>query len=258
MTAIGASVRDLTGVTLGDFKIEKLLGRGGMGEVYLATQLSLSRPVALKVLRPNLASNPTYLGRLRSEATAVAKLNHPNIVHVYTFGCVDQINFIAMEYVQGTNLKEYIIKKGALDIPLAFSIMRQTGQAIGAAGEVGLVHRDVKPENILMTKKGRVKVADFGLCPRPGERPGSSHAVGCDDGNAPVHESGAGPGPCDRPSQRSLFAGRDLLPHAHRGSAVSRGDRPGPGPEAGAGSAAEHAHSSARTCLRSLIDWFSS
>jgi serine/threonine protein kinase len=158
------SVRDLTDVTLGDFKIEKLLGRGGMGEVYLATQLSLSRHVALKVLRPNLASNPTYLGRLRTEATAVARLNHPNIVHVYTFGCVDQINFIAMEYVQGTNLREYIIKKGALDLPLAFSIMRQTGQAIGAAGEVGLVHRDVKPENILMTKKGRAKVADFGLC----------------------------------------------------------------------------------------------
>ena len=109
------SMRDLTGVTLGDFQIEKLLGRGGMGEVYLATQLSLSRPVALKVLRPNFASNPTYLGRLRTEATAVAKLNHPNIVHVYTFGCVDQINFIAMEYVQGTNLREYIIKKGALD-----------------------------------------------------------------------------------------------------------------------------------------------
>jgi serine/threonine-protein kinase len=158
------SVRDLTGVTLGDFRVEQLLGRGGMGEVYLATQLSLSRPVALKVLRPNLAANPTYLGRLRTEATAVARLNHPNIVHVYTFGCVDQINFIAMEYVQGTNLKEYILKKGALDVPLALSIMRQTGQAIGTAGEVGLVHRDVKPENILMTKKGRVKVADFGLC----------------------------------------------------------------------------------------------
>jgi eukaryotic-like serine/threonine-protein kinase len=158
------AARDLTGVTLGDFKIEKLLGRGGMGEVYLATQLSLGRPVALKVLLSNFASNPTYLGRLRSEAMAVAKLNHPNIVHVYTFGCVDQINFIAMEYVQGTNLREYIIKKGALDLPLAFSIMRQTGQAIGAAGEVGLVHRDVKPENILMTKKGRAKVADFGLC----------------------------------------------------------------------------------------------
>jgi serine/threonine protein kinase len=168
-----SSHRDLTGVTLGDFQVEKLLGQGGMGDVYLATQLSLNRPVALKVLRSNYASNPTYLARLRSEATAVAKLNHPNIVHVYTLGCVDQINFIAMEYVQGTNLREYFIKKGALDLPLAFSIMRQTGQAVGAAGEVGLVHRDIKPENILITKKGRVKVADFGLC--RDQESGSAH-----------------------------------------------------------------------------------
>jgi eukaryotic-like serine/threonine-protein kinase len=156
--------RDLTGVTLDDFRVEKLLGRGGMGEVYLATQVSLNRPVALKVLKSDFASNPTYLGRLKTEATAVAKLNHANIVHVYTLGCVDDIHFIAMEYVQGTNLKEYIVKKGALDLSLAYSIMRQTGQAIGAAGEIGLIHRDVKPENILMTRKGRVKVADFGLC----------------------------------------------------------------------------------------------
>ena len=156
--------RDLTGVTLDDFRVEKVLGGGGMGEVYLATQVSLNRSVAIKVLKSDFASNPTYLGRLKTEATAVAKLNHANIVHVYTLGCVDDVNFIAMEYVQGTNLKEYIVKKGALDLPLAYSIMRQTGQAIAAAGEIGLIHRDVKPENILMTKKGRVKVADFGLC----------------------------------------------------------------------------------------------
>jgi eukaryotic-like serine/threonine-protein kinase len=156
--------RDLTGVTLDDFRVEKVLGWGGMGEVYLATQVSLNRSVAIKVLKSDFASNPTYLGRLKTEATAVAKLNHANIVHVYTLGCVDDVNFIAMEYVQGTNLKEYILKKGALDLSLAYSIMRQTGQAIAAAGEVGLIHRDVKPENILLTKKGKVKVADFGLC----------------------------------------------------------------------------------------------
>ena len=158
------SLADLTGVTLGDFQIEKLLGRGGMGEVYLATQLSLNRPIALKVLRPDLVTNQTYLSRFRTEATAVAKLNHANIVHVYTVGCIDQIHFIAMEYVQGTNLRDYILKKGALDLPLGLSIMRQTAAAIGAAGEVGLIHRDVKPENILVTTKGKVKVADFGLC----------------------------------------------------------------------------------------------
>jgi serine/threonine-protein kinase len=156
--------RDLTGVTLDDFRVEKVLGGGGMGEVYLATQVSLNRLVAIKVLKSDFAANPTYLGRLKSEATAVAKLNHANIVHVYTLGCVGDVNFIAMEYVQGTNLKDYIIKKGALDLSLAYSIMRQAGQAIAAAGEVGLIHRDVKPENILLTKKGKVKVADFGLC----------------------------------------------------------------------------------------------
>jgi serine/threonine-protein kinase len=156
--------RDLTGKTLGDFLVERMLGRGGMGEVYLARQVSLQRQVALKVLRPDLLTKETYLRRFEAEATAVAKLNHPNIVHVYTLGNIDQIRFIAMEYVQGTNLRDYITKKGALDLPLAFSIMKQAGIAIGAAGEVGLVHRDIKPENLLLTRKGQVKIADFGLC----------------------------------------------------------------------------------------------
>src|SRR4029079_539547 len=128
-----------------------------MGEVYLARQVSLNRPVALKVLRPDLLTKPAYLARFEAEATPVAKLNHPNIVHVYTLGCVDGIRFIAMEYVQGTNLKDYVIRKGALHLPLAISIMRQAGQAIAAAAEVGLIHRDIKPENILLTRKGRVK-----------------------------------------------------------------------------------------------------
>lgn len=155
---------DLTGKTLGDFQVERLIGRGGMGDVYLANQTGLNRPVALKVLRADFLSKPAYLSRFEIEATAIAKLNHPNIVHVYTLGCVDNVRFIAMEYVQGTNLKEYVIRKGALDLPLAASIMRQAGQAIAAAAEVGLIHRDIKPENILLTRKGRVKVADFGLC----------------------------------------------------------------------------------------------
>lgn len=156
--------RDLTGKSLGDFHVQRLLGRGGMGEVYLALQVSLNRQVALKVLRPDLLKRPSYLVRFEAEATAVAKLNHPNIVHVYTLGEVDGVRFLAMEYVQGTNLREYIKKKGALDYPLALSIMKQAGMAVGAAGEIGLVHRDIKPENLLLTRKGLVKVADFGLC----------------------------------------------------------------------------------------------
>ncbi|MHC5540555.1 serine/threonine-protein kinase, partial [Singulisphaera rosea] len=156
--------RDLTGKTLGDFQVERLLGRGGMGEVYLARQVSLNRPVALKVLRTDLLSKPSYLGRFEAEATAVAKLNHPNIVHVYMLGSVDETRFIAMEYVQGTNLRDYLVKKGAVELNLALAIMKQAGVAIGAAGEIGLVHRDIKPENLMLTRKGQVKVADFGLC----------------------------------------------------------------------------------------------
>jgi predicted Ser/Thr protein kinase len=159
-----AALGDLTGTTVGDFQVERLLGRGGMGEVYLATQLSLNRPVALKVLREEVMAKPGYEDRFRSEAIAVAKLNHPNIVHVYSMAQIDQVHFIAMEYVEGTNLREYVAKRGALDVLQSLSIMKQTAQAIGAAGEAGLIHRDVKPENILITRRGRVKVADFGLC----------------------------------------------------------------------------------------------
>jgi serine/threonine-protein kinase len=162
--ALPGADRDLSGMTLGDFQVERILGRGGMGEVYLARQISLNRPVALKVLRPDLLTKPNYISRFEAEATAVAKLNHPNIVHVYTLGSVDGVRFIAMEYVEGTNLRDYLHKKGALDYPLAFSIMKQAAQAVGAAGDIGLVHRDIKPENLLLTRKGQVKVADFGLC----------------------------------------------------------------------------------------------
>lgn len=160
-------VRDLTGQTLADFEVERLLGHGGMGEVYLARQRSLDRSVALKVLRPELLDNPTYMSRFESEAWAAAKLNHPNIVHIYTLGGTEGLKFIAMEYVQGTNLREYLARKGVPELPLALSIMKQTALAVGAAGEVGLIHRDIKPENLLLTKKGQVKVADFGLCRTP-------------------------------------------------------------------------------------------
>src|SRR5262249_10824267 len=89
---------------------------------------------------------------------------HPNIVHIYTYDLAGTIRFIAMEYVPGTNLREYLGRKGALELPAALSIMRQAALAVGAAGEIGLGHRDIKPENLLLTKKGEVKVADFGLC----------------------------------------------------------------------------------------------
>jgi serine/threonine-protein kinase len=154
---------DLSGRTIGDFQVLRRLGQGGMGQVYLAEQVSLKRKVALKVLRPDLAGNETSLARFKAEAEAVARATHANIVQVYYIGTVDGLPFMALEYVEGKNLREYLAKKGPPDLPLALNIMRQVASALVRAGELGIVHRDIKPDNILLTRKGEVKVADFGL-----------------------------------------------------------------------------------------------
>ncbi len=154
---------DLTGQTVGDFHILRRLGQGGMGQVYLAEQCSLKRKVALKFLRPDLTANTTALHRFRKEAESVARLAHGNIVQVYAFGEAAGRQYMALEYVEGRNLRDYLNRKGPLDLPVALSIMRQVAAALQRAAESGIVHRDIKPENILLTRKGEVKVADFGL-----------------------------------------------------------------------------------------------
>jgi hypothetical protein len=155
---------DLTGKTIADFHILRRLGQGGMGEVYLAEQVSLRRHVALKVLRPEfLASDPTALERFKHEAQAVARATHANIVQVYAWGEADGVCWMALEFVEGRNLKDYLARKGPPELLLALSIMRQVGAALQRAAELGIIHRDIKPENILLTRKGEVKVADFGL-----------------------------------------------------------------------------------------------
>ena len=247
--------RDLTGMTLGDFQVERLLGRGGMGEVYLARQISLNRPVALKVLRPDLLTKPTYLSRFEAEATAVAKLNHPNIVHIYTLGCVDGIRFIAMEYVQGTNLRDYLMKKGALDLPLALSIMKQAGVAIGAAGELGLIHRDIKPENLLLTRKGQVKIADFGLCRDLDADRVDLTQPGVTMGTPLYMSPEQAQGHAARPPQRPLLAGRDVLPHARGRAAVPGRHAAGPGAEARQGHPGQPGRPPARPPARARSRW---
>ena len=154
---------DLGGSVLGDFHLLRVLGSGGMANVYLAEQTSLERKVALKVLRPDLLADDTYLERFAREATAAAGLNHNNIVQVYGVGEQDGLHYIAQEYVQGVNLREFLNRKGPPEAGVALHIIRQVALALKAAAEAGIVHRDIKPENILLTRQGVVKVTDFGL-----------------------------------------------------------------------------------------------
>lgn len=155
--------QDLSGRVLEDFRVLRRLGQGGMGQVYLAEQLSLQRQVALKILRSDLAADATALKRFQSEAAAVARVNHANIVQVFATGTAEGLHYIALEYIQGRNLSEYLTRKGPPDVPLALSIMTQVAAALQRASELGIIHRDIKPENILLTRRGEVKVADFGL-----------------------------------------------------------------------------------------------
>src|SRR5271166_5297807 len=155
-------ITDLADQTIDDFHVLRRLGQGGMGQVYLAEQLSLRRKVALKVM---FAEGPdsTGLKRFQAEGEAVARISHPNIVQIYAIGAWRGLHYLALEYVDGCNLREHVDKKGPPDLALAMNIMRQVAQALDRAGEVGIVHRDIKPENILVSRQGEVKVADFGL-----------------------------------------------------------------------------------------------
>ncbi|HMF12864.1 MAG TPA: serine/threonine-protein kinase, partial [Gemmataceae bacterium] len=155
---------DPAGTSFGhDFCIVRQLGQGGMGRVYLAEQLSLKRKVAIKVLRRSLAANATALVRFRAEAKTLAQLSHANVVQAYQVGEHEGRHYLVLEYVEGVSLREYLSRKGSLDVPLVLSLMRQVASALQRAEELGIIHRDIKPENILLTRKGEAKVTDFGL-----------------------------------------------------------------------------------------------
>jgi eukaryotic-like serine/threonine-protein kinase len=155
---------DLSGRRIGDYQLLRRLGRGGMAEVYLAEQLSLQRQVALKVLKKHLAGDDAYIRRFQHEAQAAAKLVHANIVQIYEVGCSDGTYYISQEYVPGQNLKQLLSRLGhGLDAATAVNIIRQVAAGLHKAAEQKIIHRDVKPENIMITPGGEVKIADFGL-----------------------------------------------------------------------------------------------
>jgi eukaryotic-like serine/threonine-protein kinase len=147
----------------GRYELHRRLGRGGMAEVYLARDQMLDRPVAVKVLFPALATDPGFVERFRREAQSAAALNHPNIVSVYDWGEANGTYFIVMEYVEGESLAEMIHAQTRLHPDRAAEIGSDMASALGFAHRNGVVHRDVKPGNVLITRDGDVKVADFGI-----------------------------------------------------------------------------------------------
>ena len=147
----------------GRYKIKSLIGTGGMAAVYLAKDLILDRLVAIKVLRLDFRQNDDAMRRFRREALSATQLTHPNIVGVYDVGQSQEMNYIVMEYVEGIDLKDYIRQKGALHPIEAVRIMMQIVSAIAAAHQNRIIHRDIKPQNILIDKEGNVKITDFGI-----------------------------------------------------------------------------------------------
>ena len=146
------------------YEIIRKIGDGGMAFVYEAKDRLLNRIVAVKVLRPEFVDDEEFLAKFKREAEAVANISHPNIVNVYDVGCDGKVNYIVMEYVDGQNLKEIIKNEGTLDEYTALDITKQIAKALSAAHKKGVIHRDIKPHNILISSEGRnVKVADFGI-----------------------------------------------------------------------------------------------
>ncbi|WP_205880551.1 serine/threonine protein kinase [Larkinella terrae] len=152
------------------YRIETLLGEGGMGTVYQATDMLLQRLVAVKMLHSHLVSQTTFMERFRNEALILARLNHPNIAVVYNFLQEGSDYFMAMEYVEGDSLEPLIRKAGAMSPAIAAEIVRQGLEGMAHAHRKGILHRDIKPANLMLTPEGTVKLMDFGIARVKGEQ----------------------------------------------------------------------------------------
>ncbi|MBQ1493299.1 MAG: Stk1 family PASTA domain-containing Ser/Thr kinase, partial [Blautia sp.] len=168
-----------TGMIIAErYEIAGKIGAGGMADVYKAKDHKLNRYVAVKVLKAEFRQDASFVKKFRSEAQAAAGLTHPNIVSVFDVGDDDGVYYIVMELIEGITLKEYILKKGKLSVKEATSIAIQVCMGLEAAHNHGIVHRDVKPQNIIISNDGKVKVTDFGIARAASSNTISSNVMG--------------------------------------------------------------------------------
>jgi len=183
-----------TGAVIADFIILEELGRGGMGIVYLAHQISLDRPAAVKILAEHYANNAEFVVNFIKEARAAAKLNHPHIVQAYAVGEDEGIFYFAMEHIDGETMKQVLKREKIIAVDHAVTIIQQIAEALDYAWkEARLIHRDIKPDNIMITKNGRAKLADLGLSKVAGEAEDadSDEVMGTPQYISPEHLTGA-------------------------------------------------------------------
>jgi tetratricopeptide (TPR) repeat protein len=160
----GTAERFALGASLGTrYEIQALLGQGGMGAVYKAHDRELERTVAIKVIRPEMAANPAVLERFKREIILASKVTHRNVLRIHDFGEAGDVKFISMNYVEGESLNVLLQREGPLPFERALPLVRQIGDALQAAHEAGVVHRDLKPQNILLDREGNAFIADFGI-----------------------------------------------------------------------------------------------
>src|SRR5438477_3377233 len=171
---IGDGAGELIGELIGHYLIERLIGVGGMGEVYLARDVQLGRKAALKLLPEHLPADEAQLSRFKIEARSASALNHPNILTVYEIGAEGNWQFIATEFIEGMTLRASLAC-GRMNLDAALEIAVQVASALDAAHETGVVHRDIKPENIMLRPDGYAKVLDFGIAKLIEQRPASGH-----------------------------------------------------------------------------------